>query len=118
MKNKNFGQSLKCAFIGLWSAIKKEQNFKTYFLNVVATLILNIIFRFSLTQYAIWFITICGVYSAECFNTVIECVCDKFVKDYDKDIKYIKDVAAGGVLCWGFAFYLIEASMVIFNVLT
>ena len=116
MKNKNFLQSVKHAFIGLGSAFKKERNFKIYFINVFVTLVLNIILKFSLFQYCIWFITTCGVFSAECFNTVAEHICDKMKREFDIEIKYIKDVAAGGVLCWGFAFYLIELAMVLYNV--
>ena len=118
MKNKNFFQSVKKATKGLFQAIRKEKNFKTYFLNVFITLVLNIVFKFTLTQYILWFLTIIGVYSAECFNTVAECICDKITKEFDRDIRYIKDVAAGGVLCWGIAFYLTEIVMVFYNVIT
>ena len=92
--------------------------FKVYFLNVFVTLILNIIFKFSVTQYILWGLTIVGVYSAECFNTVAEKICDKITQEFDRDIRYIKDVAAGGVLCWGIAFYLTELIMVVYNVIT
>lgn len=118
MKNKNFFQSVKCAIRGLSSAIKKERNFKIYFLNIFITLILNIIFKFSLIQYILWFFTIVGVFAAECFNTVAEIICDKITREFDREIKYAKDVAAGGVLCWGIAFYLTEIVMVIYNVIT
>lgn len=118
MKNKNFFQSVRKASVGLWSAIKRERNFKIYFLNVFVTLILNITFGFSVTQYILWFLTIAGVYSAECFNTVAEKICDKIIQEFDRDIRYIKDVAAGGVLCWGIAFYLVELISIIYNIVT
>ena len=117
MKNKNFLQSIYKAINGLKKGFKKEKNFKIYFLNVFITLILNIVFHFSIIQYAIWFLTIVGVFSAECYNTAIEGVCDKITKEFDRDIRYIKDIAAGGVLCWGIAFYLTELIMVVYNVI-
>ena len=51
-------------------------------------------------------------------NTVAEKICDKIIQEFDRDIRYIKDVAAGGVLCWGIAFYLVELISIIYNIVT
>ena len=115
-KNKNFFESLICSFKGLIIALKTERNFLSFFINIVITLAINIFTNFSFMQYLIWSLTIIGVFSAECINSAIEKLCDKITTDFDLDIKYIKDVAAGGVMCWGLAFYIIEIVMVAYNV--
>ena len=112
MKNKNFLYSIKNAFIGLTGAIKQEKNFKIYFINIIITLILNILFKFSLIEFLIWGITIVGVFSAECINTAIENLCDFLTKEKNEKIKIIKDVAAGAVLCWGLIFYIAETVLI------
>lgn len=112
MKNKTFLSSLRCAFNGLFTALESEKNFKFYILNVLLTLPVNILLDFSLYEHIIYFICVIGVFSAECFNTAIEKICDFLTEEYNEKIKVIKDIAAGGVLFWGFAFYGAEIIMV------
>jgi diacylglycerol kinase len=112
MKNKNFLYSVKNAFIGILTAIKQEKNFKIYFLNIIVTFILNIIFKFSLIEYLIWAGAFIGVFSTECINTAIENLCDFLTEEKNEKIKIIKDIAAGAVLWWGFLFYIAEIVMI------
>ena len=42
----------------------------------------------------------------ECMNTAIERACDFLTEDTNDKIKAIKDIAAGAVICMGFAFYI------------
>lgn len=112
MKNKSFLSSVRCAFNGLFSALEQEKNFKIYIVHVLLTLPLNILLGFSYIEFIIYGITVVGVFSAECVNSAIEKICDFLTQEYDERIKMIKDVAAGAVLWWGFAFYLSEIIMV------
>ena len=116
MKNKNFIGSLRCAFNGLFLALEKERNFKVYIVNVLVSLLVNILLCFSTTQFLIWGITIAGVFSAECINSCIERLCDFITKEKHDEIGYIKDVAAGAVLCWGIIFYVAEFVMIGVNI--
>lgn len=113
MKNKTFISSVRCAFNGLFQAIRREKNYKIYFINVAITAILNIAFRFSAIEFLIWGMTIAGVFSAECFNTSIECICNYLTEERNEKIGLIKDIAAGGVLCWGCIFYFAEFIMIL-----
>lgn len=117
MKNKSFLSSVRCAFNGLLMAFEKERNFKIYFINVFLSLIANILLDFSTMQFLIWGVTIAGVFAAECINTAIEKLCDFMTREKDERIGYIKDVAAGAVLCWGIIFYVAEFVMVGVNIL-
>lgn len=112
MKNKTFLSSVRCAFNGLFTALESEKNYKIYLCNVLLTLPLNIFLGFSYIEFIIYGITFVGVFSAECFNTVAEKICDYLTEEKDEKIRVIKDIAAAGVLCWGGAFYLAEIIMV------
>jgi diacylglycerol kinase len=113
LKNKTFLSSVRCAFNGLFRAIIQEKNYMIYFLNVAITAVINICFKFSAIEFLIWGITIAGVFSAECINTAIERLCDYLTEEKNEAIKFIKDVAAGAVLCWGGIFYLTEIVLVL-----
>lgn len=113
MKNKTFLDSLKCAAQGIVSGFKAEKNFKIYLIHVLISFPLNIFLGISFTQHLIYWTIIAGVFSSECFNTVIEKMCDMITTEYDEKIKFIKDVAAGGVLYWGLAFYILEIIFIV-----
>ena len=113
MKNKTFLSSVRCAFNGLFHAMEQEKNYRIYFLNVALTAVINIFLGFSYIEFLIWGITIAGVFSAECVNTAIERVCDFLTEEKNEKIGFIKDVAAGAVLCWGGIFYFAEFIMIL-----
>ena len=112
MKNKTFLSSIRCSFNGLFLAMESEKNFKIYAWHVLITLIANIVLHFSTIEFLIYLICVIGVFAAECFNTAIERLCDFLTESPDEKIKAIKDIAAGGVLCWGIAFYVAECVMI------
>lgn len=109
MKNKTFLDSIKCALYGLYYALKTEKNYKYYIFIATFFLCLNIYFKVELSGYLAHIITTCGVFSSECLNTSIEHFIDKEDKEIKLEIKLIKDIAAAGVICWGFAFFICEA---------
>ena len=113
MKNKTFLDSLKCAMNGIIAGINNEKNFKIYLLHILITFPINILFGLSFIEHVIYFVILAGVFSAECFNTVAERISDILIKEKDDRIKYIKDIAAGGVLYWGIAFYSFELIQII-----
>jgi diacylglycerol kinase len=108
MKNKTFLQSLKCASRGLIDAIKSEKNFKRYVLHILITVPINIFIGCSISQWVAYLICITGVFATECMNTSIEQLCNLLINEYNEKIKFIKDVAAGAVWCWGLCFYAME----------
>lgn len=72
----------------------------------LGAVVMNLTLRATDVQWLATLISATGAFSAEMMNSAIERICDRQCKDYDEDIRYIKDVAAGGVLFWGFAFWL------------
>ena len=98
MKNKNFLQSLKCSFNGIVAYFKSEKNAKIELVFAILAFALGIIFKLSKTEFAILSITIFFVIVAEMINTGLEKTLDLIDKDFNKDIKFIKDLSAGFVL--------------------
>ncbi len=116
MKNKTFFQKVRCAFIGLISAFKSEKSFTYYFLISFSTILINIFLGFQLLYFAITTICALLVFAAECLNTAIEKICDYLTREYSAQIKYVKDVAASGVLCCGFIYFLVEFVLIYLEV--
>ena len=112
MKNKSFLQSVCCALNGLLIAMKSEKNYWIYLLHVLITFPINIWLGFTTNELLIYAITITCVFGAECFNTAIEHICDFLTEEKNEKIKEIKDIAAGGVCCCGFGFYLVEIVLI------
>lgn len=113
MKNNTFLKSIICAWKGIVTGFKQEKNFSIYVLHVLLTLPINLLLQFSLIELLIYMVTFLGAFSAECFNTAIEKICDMITKEYNENIKIIKDIASAGVLYWGFAFYITEIVLVV-----
>lgn len=108
MKNKTFLDSIKCAFNGFFFAIRTEKNFKYYFVIALIFLAANLFCKISFAGHLAYFITVSGVFSAECINTSVEHFVDMQDTSIRPEIKLIKDMAAATVLCWGFGFFSCE----------
>lgn len=106
MKNKTFISSVKCALNGLFLALKQEKNFKAYLLHILLTVPFNIYFHYTAIEWIVYIMCVCGVFGMECMNTAIERLCDYMTEEPNEKIKIVKDMAAGAVICFGFAFYL------------
>lgn len=112
MKNKTLLSSIRCACNGLLIAMESEKNFKIYAAHILVTVPINLFVHLSAIEWLIYTICVIGVFSAECTNTAIEKTCDFLTTEYREKIKFIKDVSAGSVLCWGIAFYVAEIVMI------
>lgn len=116
LKNKTFFQKVRCAIVGLYSAFKSEKSFTYYFGIYIFTLLINIILGLPFLYLIFNTICACLVFAAECLNTAIEKICDYLTKEYSAQIKYIKDVAASGVLCCGFVYFIVEFLLIYMGV--
>jgi diacylglycerol kinase len=86
------------AFSGLWYALRTQRNVRVHVLIGTLAIVLGIILRISAVEFALIFVAITAVFTAEMFNTVLELCVDLASPDYHPLAKIAKDVAAGAVL--------------------
>ena len=55
-------------------------------------------YDFTAVQWAVLVLTVSSVLILEIINTAFERICDTITKEYNENIKYVKDIAAGAVL--------------------
>ncbi|MCS3532267.1 diacylglycerol kinase family protein [Chryseobacterium sp. JUb7] len=98
MRKPPIHKSFLNAFRGIFVMMKSERNFQlelfAFFIN------LFLIFYLKLSKLDTVFILMVsfGVLAAEIFNTAIEKICDIVQPEFDKRIRFIKDIAAGAVI--------------------
>lgn len=107
-KNKTFRASVLCALKGVGAAFRTEKNFKYYFGILIFFLIVNLLCHISIYGHVIFIVCCGGVFSAEMLNTAIEHIANMATTEPSEEIRIIKDIAAGGVVLWGVAFFLME----------
>ncbi len=86
------------AFQGLGYAFRTQRNIRVHATIAVIAIFLGILLHISALEFALVFIAITTVFSAEMFNTVIELSIDLSTPEYHPLAKIEKDVAAGAVL--------------------
>lgn len=101
-KNSNFLESFVCAFKGIVYVFKNERNFKFHILFSTLVLLCSLFFKLSYIELSVILIMIAIVLTLEIINTIIENIMDFLCKDYNVNIKIIKDMASGAVLVSAF----------------
>lgn len=93
----NLASSFRCAGRGLW-LVGQARNLRIMLGVFVAVIVLAAVYDVSATHWAV--LVVCGsvVLTAEILNTSIETLADHVQREYDEDIRTIKDLAAGAVL--------------------
>lgn len=91
-------QSQKYAWRGLFEIISNQMNFQIELFIGIGAVIAGLFFGISATEWMILCFTIMLVLISEAFNSSVEAMCDALSKEYNENIRYAKDVAAGAVL--------------------
>lgn len=91
-------RSFKYAFCGLWYCIVTQRNMRIHMVFAVYVLIFANYFNMTSIKWIILVVTICSVFCLEMLNTALEKLCDLYSTEFNKNIKHIKDIAAGTVL--------------------
>jgi len=95
---KKLIKSFGIAFSGLFYAVKNENTIKAGVIIAVVVLFFTFYYPLSNLERAIVFLTIFVVLGMEMMNMQIENTADLIDTNYNRQIKVIKDVAAGAVL--------------------
>lgn len=96
-------KSFAHAIDGIAELISTERNLRIHFIAMACVIILGFVVGLSVFEWIICIILFGAVISAEIFNTVIEKTMNYINKDYDEEIKFIKDASAGAVLVMAIA---------------
>ena len=95
---KRLKYSFSHAIDGIREAWETQQNFKIHTFFTLFVLILSIIFKLSLIEFAFVFMSIMFVVVSELINTSIEYFADFVHSDYNEAVKKVKDISAAAVL--------------------
>ena len=101
-KNFSFIESFRCAFRGIVYIFKTERNFKFHVMFSLLVLLCSLILNLSCVELSVILIMIAVVLTLEIINTIIENIMDFLCKDYNLNIKIIKDMSSGAVLVSAF----------------
>jgi diacylglycerol kinase (ATP) len=91
---KSFGY----AFNGIRLMIRQEQNARIHLTVMGAVVVGGILLHIAVFEWIVIVVISGGVLAAEAFNTSIETLSDTISPEYNKNIKQVKDFAAGAVL--------------------
>ena len=91
-------ESQKYAWQGLFSIFKEEPNFRLELGIGIGAIVLGLVIGLTLIKMVIVLVVVALVLVAEIVNSIVERLCDIYTSEHDIGIKFIKDVAAGGVL--------------------
>jgi diacylglycerol kinase len=86
------------AFSGLWYTLRTQRNMRVHVSIALLAVLVGLLLRISPVEFAIIFLAIICVFTAEMFNTVFELCVDLASPEYNPLAKIAKDVAAGAVL--------------------
>lgn len=89
--------SFKFAFQGLLSLVKNEHNARIHLLATILAIVLGIVMKINVTEWALLTIVIGLVFISELFNTAIEKLADFVHPEWNDQIKKVKDYAAAAV---------------------
>ncbi len=113
MQNRNLIESFKAAFSGIFYAFKHHRNFRILIFIAFLVTLTATFFDFTLERWSILILLIGVILTAELLNTAIEVLADYVSqKNYQEDIKIIKDISAGAVLL--ISIFLIILSIFLF----
>lgn len=97
-KRNSLLSSFKCAFSGIFTAIKNERNIKIHLLAMILVIVFGFLLKISTTEWIVCLILFALVIGAELINSGIETTVDLAMPEKHEKAKFAKDVSAGAVL--------------------
>ena len=91
-------KSFKYAFKGLFHALMNEANFRVEVVIASFFVSMGLLFGITMLEWAILFLALGFLLSAEIMNTLIEEFMDHLIKEHHEGVRVIKDLSAAYVL--------------------
>lgn len=105
--------SIKHASDGIIWALSTQPNFTIHLLLSFLAVLCALFFQISRIEWLILILTIGLGLTIEMANTALEAVCDAITKEWRREVKIAKDVAAGMMLT--FSFFALLVALCIFG---
>ena len=99
MKRKQFIRSFEDAFLGIFSALRREKNMRLHFISAAIALTASLYFKVESFELLFVLTAIVLVLITEMLNTAIEAAVDLKTAEFHPLARLAKNVAAGAVLC-------------------
>ena len=97
-KKFNLIKTIGYALEGLFVFVKKEHNVKLHILASIIAILVSLLLKISILEWALVIFCIAFVFAMEAMNTAIEYLSDFICKEKHPKIKRVKDISAGAVL--------------------
>jgi diacylglycerol kinase (ATP) len=91
-------KSLGYAIEGITTLIKTQPNAQLHCLATAIVVLAGVLTGITNNQWLAIIIVMAMVWSSEAFNSALEVLCNKVEPNNDRQIKVVKDIAAGAVL--------------------
>jgi diacylglycerol kinase (ATP) len=91
-------RSFRCALRGVRHTLLSQHNAWIHAVATVAACGLGLLLGLSKLEWCAIVLAIAGVWTAEAFNTALECLCDVASPEFHPRVEMAKDMAAGAVL--------------------
>lgn len=101
MPNRPFIASLRDALAGIVHVVRTQRNARIHAVCALAVVVVGALLELSALDWALLWLAIGGVWSAEIGNTVVEAVVDLLSPELHPRARIAKDAAAGAVLVLG-----------------
>jgi diacylglycerol kinase len=98
MRASHLVDSFRFAFEGISHALKTQRNFRIHIAIFLFIVMLGLLFKLSLIEWAIIAIVSGLVFQAELMNTALEAIVDHVAPEFHALAKVAKDCAAGAVV--------------------
>lgn len=117
VKSKKIANSFRYAFEGFISSFKTERNMKIHIIIMILVIIAGILLKINKYEWIICIICFSIVIGGELFNTAIETVVDIVMPYKNEKAKFVKDVAASGVLIFAIGSAIIGLIIFVPNII-
>lgn len=107
-KGFSLASAFRCALQGVLDT-SHERNFRIELCFAVLALVLGLFFGISLVEWCIVVVCFGLVLGGECFNSALEAIVDLASPDIHELARVAKDAAAGGVLLFSIASFIVGA---------
>ena len=97
-KNQRFIKRMRFALTGVGHGLHTERSLRTQAIALATALVALAILRPAPVWWALVILAGCAVLAAELFNSALERLTDHLHPELHREIRIVKDLAAGGVL--------------------